>query len=200
MGKISGDLVGLGSESRRVYLLVPQPGRSDLSEEEAQDLASAIHYRLFGPPYNHRRQLERLARMSASFSFPILYYSAWLIRQQEDMPVFWHNFHRAVVRNKLALATVQQQLAPLITNLWWKLHRECGIYRPNEGPSKVFCIQRGSTHFTIVNKDLEPLPNWKPDTYVRSLGLQGEGTIRHRVPSSEIFRVVVTNPHATCNL
>lgn len=62
-----------------------------------------------------------------------MYLSAWIARQQEDAHAFWPPFRDAVIRNRLSSQTVQQSLAPLITTLWTKAHRQLALYRPQEG-------------------------------------------------------------------
>lgn len=127
------ELVGLESGSEKVYLLVPKSGRNDLSEEEGEELAHVVHKRLFTSYSSARYQLERLVNQSPKESLPLLYLSAWIARQQEDAHAFWPPFRDAVIRNRLSSQTVQQSLAPLITTLWIKAHRQLALYRPQEG-------------------------------------------------------------------
>lgn len=128
-----GELVGLESGGEKVYLLVPKPGRDDLSAKQGEELAHVVHKRLFSIYSSANYQLQKLVREPPKECLPLLYLSAWLARQQEDAHAFWPPFRAAVVRNKLSDQTVQQSLAPLISTLWTKAHRELGIYRPQEG-------------------------------------------------------------------
>lgn len=128
-----GELVGLESGGDKVYLLVPKPGRNDLSAKEGEALADVVHKRLFPSYFSAGYQLERLVNQSPKESLPFLYLSAWLARHQDNAHAFWPPFRDAVIRNKLSAQTVQQRLAPLITALWTKAHRELGLYRPQEG-------------------------------------------------------------------
>jgi len=127
------ELTGIGSESTKASLLIPKPGESDLSPTKARDLSDAIYKKLFRSYLVTSQELKILARKPAEESLPLLYYSAWFVRNQEDTHAFWRPFCDAVVRNALAESTVQIQLAPLITALWRKMHQELGIYRPQEG-------------------------------------------------------------------
>jgi len=127
------ELVGLGLTGEKVYLLVPRRGRGDLSRNQGEELAHAVHKYLFSGYSPASYRLQRLANQPAKESLPLLYFSAWLARQQEDAHAFWPPFCAAVVRNKLSDQTVQQSLAPLISTLWTTAHRELGLYRPQEG-------------------------------------------------------------------
>jgi CRISPR/Cas system-associated exonuclease Cas4 (RecB family) len=62
-------------------------------------------------------------------------------------------------------------------------------YVCNDHPrdSLTFCLIHRGAHFTIVNRDLDPIPDLKPGIYVRAIDLLGEGSIRHRVEWSEVF-------------
>jgi len=127
-----GELVGLSASGRKVYLLVPASG-PELTEEKGQDLAQAVHQFLFSGYSTAESKLRLLATKPALESLPILYLSRLIAYQQEDIHAFWPPFRNAVIRNKLSDQTVQQRLAPLLTALWMKCHRELGIYRPQEG-------------------------------------------------------------------
>jgi hypothetical protein len=127
-----GELVGLSASGRKVYLLVPASG-PELSEERGKDLAQAVHQFLFSGYSSAESKLRLLATKPALESLPILYLSRWIAYQQEDVHAFWPPFRNTVIRNKLSDQTVQQRLAPLLTALWMKCHRESGIYRPQEG-------------------------------------------------------------------
>jgi hypothetical protein len=126
-------LVGLEAGRRKVDLLVPKLGRNDLSEKQGEELALVVHRHLFSSYSSANYQLQKLIDQEAKESLPLLYFSAWLARQQEDAHAFWPPFCESVVRNKLSDQTVQQSLAPLISALWTKAHLELGIYRPQEG-------------------------------------------------------------------
>lgn len=126
------ELVGHGSGGQSIYLLAPRHGEHDLSEHEAEDLAEAVHRRLF-TGNSPKTTLLYLFGRPARESLPLLYLSAWLARQQENRLAFWPYFNQAVIRDRLSPQTVQQSLAPRITNLWWNVHEEWGIYRPVEG-------------------------------------------------------------------
>lgn len=127
------ELVGLGSGGQKVYLLVPKLGRRDLSKKQGEELADVVHKRIFSSYSSAKQQLQRLFKQSSKECLPLLYLSAWIARQQEDAHAFWPPFQALVVRNKLSAQTVQQSLAPLMSTLWTKAHRELGIYRPQEG-------------------------------------------------------------------
>lgn len=126
-------LVGLSSGGRKVYLLVPRPGRSELSQTKGQELGQVAYEYLFSGHLLAQHRLRELAGKPVQESLPLLYLSRWIAYEQEDAHAFWPPFRSAVIRNKLSDQTVQQQVAPLITALWTKAHRELGIYRPQEG-------------------------------------------------------------------
>jgi hypothetical protein len=130
------ELCGLGSGGEKVYLLIPKT-KSELTKEQGKVLADVVNKRLFSSYRSARYQLEKLLTEPARESLPLLYLSAWIARQQEDAHAFWPPFQALVVRNKLSIQTVQQSLAPLISTLWTKAHRELGIYRPQEGYAHV---------------------------------------------------------------
>lgn len=129
------ELCGLELGGEKVYLLIPKPGRErdDLSAEQGEELACVVHKRLFSTRSSANYQLQKLVGEPPKECLPLLYLSAWISRQQEDAHAFWPPFQALVVRNKLSTQTVQQSLAPLISTLWTKTHRELGIYRPQEG-------------------------------------------------------------------
>lgn len=130
-----GELIGLESGGEKVYLLIPKRGREgdDLSAEQGEELARVVHERLFSTRSSANYQLQKLVEEPPKECLSLLYLSAWIARQQEDAHAFWPPFQALVVRNKLSTQTVQQSLAPLISTLWTKAHRELGIYRPQEG-------------------------------------------------------------------
>lgn len=129
------ELIGQGS--LKVLLLVPRRGEKDLSEHDATQLSDVVHKRLFGTWRTAADEIRRLGKEDSEQILPLLYLCSWLARQQETNLSFWPQFCEAVVRGKLAQQTVQQTLASLITDLWWKLHREWGLYRPQEGRVNV---------------------------------------------------------------
>ena len=126
-------LVGRDDSRRNLQLLVPRTGQPDLSGPEAVELATVVHRRLFLGFRNWSEELSALRWGQPEDCLPILYIARWIARQQESNIAFWPPFNQAVIRGRIAPATVQQHLAPLLTDLWWKLHREWGIYRPQEG-------------------------------------------------------------------
>ena len=131
------DLVGFSSKNRHNYLLVPMHGKADLSKEQGEELAETVHKRLFHSRLPTTEELRRLIRAPSNHSLPLLYLSAWIIRQQEDPhQQFWPYFHEYVVHDSLALTTLYQ-LAPLFTDLWRNMHQTHGIYRPQEGYSHI---------------------------------------------------------------
>ncbi len=132
------ELIGWTGQSGGVLLLSPRRADEDLTEEQAEELAVEVHDRLFNDYRGTAADVLRsLAVGDAAQALPLLYISAWLARQQEDSVAFWPHFDNLIVRGSLATRTVQGTLAPLITSLWWKLHREWGVYRPQEGPVNV---------------------------------------------------------------
>lgn len=60
----------------------------------------------------------------------------------------------------------------------------------HRGDTKAFCLRIAHAHMSIVNKDIEPLPEWKPGSELRCLGLAGRGNVRFRTIYSEMFRVL----------
>jgi len=127
------ELIGLESGREKAYLLVPKFGRNDLSETQGMELADVVNNYLFSSYSSASYQLQKLSSRSPKECLPLLYISAWVARQQEDAHAFWPPFQALVVRDKLSTQTVQQSLAPLISTLWTKAHRELRIYRPQEG-------------------------------------------------------------------
>ena len=127
------ELIGHRDGTRALHLLVPQSGEEDLSEAESAELATLVHQRLFLGPFSWQEELARLRRGPINHCLPLLYLSRWIARQQETNIAFWPQFSERVVKGRLSPGTVQQGMAPLLTDLWWKLHREWGIYRPREG-------------------------------------------------------------------
>ena len=126
-------LVGLGAKREKVSLLIPKRGNDELSVTQAQQLADVVHKHLFGSYSPAVNRLRRLAAQPARESLPLLYVSAWLARQQDDGRAFWAPFCKAIVRDRLSKQTVQQSLAPLVSTLWARAHRELRVYRPQEG-------------------------------------------------------------------
>lgn len=63
----------------------------------------------------------------------------------------------------------------------------CADHRSN---TKAFCLRSAHAHVSVVNKDIEPLPEWKPGSELRYLGLAGHGDIRFRTTYSEVFQVL----------
>lgn len=123
------ELVGLATDGRRALLLVPKKG-ADLSEEGGWELADDVHARLFSGRTSCMSELRKLSRAPAIHSLPLLYLSAWLVRQQEDAHSFWPYFKDAVVRGRMESV---YHLGPYLTSLWRNMHRDLGIYRPREG-------------------------------------------------------------------
>ncbi len=148
-------LVGIDTAEQEVVLLAPLFGQSDLSESQAQDLADAIHSALFCRGCSPESRLQRLLIEPAQLSLPLLYYSAWMLRNQEHSRAFWSSFCSHVVRERLAQATVQQRLAPLISRLWNNAHLQLSLYRPAE--TALVHVKWPHAHAGIVSSDLERL-------------------------------------------
>lgn len=60
--------------------------------------------------------------------------------------------------------------------------------------SRVFCIKHNDLHITVVNRDREPLPLWKPGIRIRALDLEGTDTTRFRAFHSELFCLLSSQP------
>lgn len=148
-------LVGLEDVGSSTTLLVPCRDQPDLTDRQAQELARTIHDVLFCRYCNPNAKLERLRLEPARQSLPLLYYSAWMLRHQTRTNAFWSGFHRKVVRDRLALGTVRQQIAPSISALWNKAHIELGLYRPAE--SALVHVKWPRAHAGILPSDLRRL-------------------------------------------
>lgn len=149
------ELVGHGAGGQSIYLLAPSHGEDDLSQDEEDDLAEAVHHRFF-TGNSPRTTLIYLFARPARESLPLLYLSALLARHQENRLAFWPSFNQAVIRGRLSSQTVQQALAPLITNLWWNMHEQWRIYRPGEGRVHVKWPQ---AHAGLTESEVDLLAN-----------------------------------------
>lgn len=56
--------------------------------------------------------------------------------------------------------------------------------------SRVICVKHNDLHITVVNRDREPLPSWRPGVRIRALDLEGNGTTRFRALHSELFCIL----------
>jgi hypothetical protein len=123
--------VGFHNAKSKLTLLAPQD-ESDLTPEEAAGLSDVIHERLFSSNVVPATQLQILCESPPDYSFPLLFFSAWLVRNSEEAHIFWPHFQEKLVRGRISIQATQQ-LAYLIDTLWWKAHSELGLFRPQEG-------------------------------------------------------------------